>query len=132
MSYSLVQDWSDPDTSSSFSNNFDGDPCFVRTGYWVGNQLVEGDYHLKSEGYRWSNEEIHGSHWYFDPVTSRAIDAGDPLFGLWYELERAPEDPGGRWGVNHAINCGAYGGSTQASLAARTASTTLPTACSWL
>ena len=37
--------------------------------------------------------------------------------GLGEELERAPDDPEGRWGVNHAIDLGAYGGTAQASLA---------------
>lgn len=37
--------------------------------------------------------------------------------GLGEELERAPDDPEGIWGVNHAIDLGAYGGTTQASLA---------------
>jgi len=118
MRYSLVPGLTDSDTHSSWSaTNFDGDPCFVQPGYWVGDVLVEGDYHLKSEGWRWSEQEIHGSHWYFDSSTSCAIDAGDPLVGLGEELERAPGDPEGRWGVNHAINLGAYGGTNQASLA---------------
>lgn len=118
MTYSLVQGWtSSAETSSAFFKNFDGDPCFVQPGYWVGGTLVEGDYHLRSEGYRWSPQEVHGSHWYFDLSTSCAIDAGDPILGLWYELERAPDDPEGRWGGNHAIDCGAYGGTTQASFA---------------
>jgi hypothetical protein len=60
---------------------------------------------------------VHGSNWYFDPSTSPAIDAGDPMDSLGEELERAPDDPEGRWGVNHAIDLGAYGGVTQASLA---------------
>jgi hypothetical protein len=93
------------------------DPCFVRLGSWVDKTLIEGDYHLKSEGYRWSAEELHGSHWYFDDVTSSCIDAGDPIDSLGDELERIPEDPEGRWGINHAINMGVYGGTSQASLA---------------
>ena len=115
-----------------------GDPYFVRLGRWedapampstrprggsisegesVKKILVEGDYRLKTEGWRWSPEPMHGSHWYFDPLTSLAVDAGDPLDGLGEELERAPGDPEGLWGVNHAIDLGAYGGTTQASLA---------------
>ena len=78
---------------------------------------MEGDYHLRSEGWRWSSEPIHGSHWYFDTVTSPAVDAGDPMDSLGEELERAPGDPEGQWGFNHAIELGAYGGTTQASLA---------------
>jgi hypothetical protein len=119
MRYSLVQGLTDSYAYRSWSaTNFDSDPCFVLPGHWEGTVLVEGDYHLKSEGYRWSEQEIHGSHWYYDDSsTSRAIDAGDPLFGLGEELERAPDDPEGLWGVNHAMDCGAYGGTTQASLA---------------
>ncbi len=119
MRYSLVQDSASSVAPVEWSaTNFDTDPCFVRPGHWEGTVLVEGDYHLKSEGYRWSEQEVHGSHWYYDDSsTSWAIDAGDLLFGLGEELERAPDDPEGRWGVNHAMNCGAYGGTTQASLA---------------
>mgnify|MGYP006281007741 FL=1 len=94
-----------------------GDPCFVQPGLWIDDRLIEGDYHLKSEGWRWSRQEIHGSHWYFDPSTSPAIDAGDPMDLLGQELERVPDDPEGRWGFNHAVNLGAYGGTGQASLA---------------
>jgi len=95
----------------------DGDPCFVQPGYWAGDVLVEGDYHLQSEGWRWSEQELHGSHWYFDPSTSCAVDAGDPMDSLGEEFERAPDDPEGQWGGNHAIDLGAYGGTEQASLA---------------
>jgi hypothetical protein len=35
---------------------------------------------------------------------------------LGEELERVPDDPEGRWGFNHAVNLGAYGGTRQASL----------------
>jgi len=116
--YCLIQGLDDLNlTSSSALTCLDGDPCFVQPGYWVGGVLIEGDYHLRSEGYRWSEQEIHGSHWYYDFVTSCAVDAGDPIDGLEEEPERGPDDPEGRWGVNHAINCGAYGGTTQASLA---------------
>jgi len=119
LKYSLIQGWTDSEESGAMytANNFDGDPCFVQPGYWVGGTLVEGDYHLKSEGYRWSQHEVHGSHWYFDLETSCAIDAGDPMDGLGDEPERGPDDPEGRWAVNHAIDCGAYGGTAQASLA---------------
>ena len=114
------------------------DPYFMRVGYWVGGSshttrinyegisipvypvgstLVEGDYHLRSEGFCWSERELHGTHWCFGFETSCAIDAGDPTDGLGEELERGPDDPEGRWGVNHAIDLGAYGGTSQASLA---------------
>jgi hypothetical protein len=136
--YCLIGDWS-PAERSGISvwpreTMLSSDPCFVRLGYWQdapapprGREsvplqarkkiLVEGDYHLQSAGWRWSPQPVHGSHWYFDPSTSPAIDAGDPMDSLGEELERGPDDPEGQWGVNHAIDLGAYGGTTQASLA---------------
>jgi hypothetical protein len=139
VSYCLIEDWSTWNLPgyARWTEVNDYDPCFVQPGYWggepasylrngsgesiplypVGTTLVEGDYHLRSEGYRWSEREIHGSHWYYDFSTSSAIDAGDPMDSLGEELERAPDDPEGRWGVNHAIDLGAYGGTAQASLA---------------
>jgi hypothetical protein len=113
------------------------DPCFVQVGSWVdapttGSQtatrtgdgasmigtklLIEGDYHLRTEGWRWSPKPMHGSNWYYDATTSPAVDAGDPMDLLDEELERAPDDLEGRWGFNHAIDMGAYGGTTQGSL----------------
>jgi len=52
-------------------------------------------------------------------VTSPAVDAGDPMDSLGEELERAPDDLEGRWGFNRAIDMGAYGGTSQASLSPR-------------
>ncbi|GAG08037.1 unnamed protein product, partial [marine sediment metagenome] len=39
--------------------NIDTDPCFVRLGYWITDEitLIEGDYHLRSEGWRWNTED---------------------------------------------------------------------------
>jgi hypothetical protein len=126
--YNLVESW----TQGENSGNIIDDPCFVRLGSWrevtyeiwtrdgrtstTTQVLVEGDYHLQSQGWRWSTQEVHGSHWYFDPVTSPAADAGDPMDSLGEELERAPDDLEGRWGLNRAIDMGAYGGTSQASL----------------
>jgi hypothetical protein len=140
--YCLIPDWGSatrPPTMGGESTVWAADPCFVRWGYWedapatpagrtravvraaaaadTTKVLVEGDYHLQSQGWRWSEQPIHGSNWYFDISTSPAIDAGDPRDGLAEEPERAPDDPEGRWGFNHAIDLGAYGGTTQASLA---------------
>ena len=118
----------------------EGDPCFVRVGVWTGEvayeiqwgfddqsgttriykpgaTLTEGDYHLMSEGWRWNGADANGSHWCSDSVTSVAIDAGDPLDSLGEEPNRVPQDPNGLRGVNHAINLGVYGGTSQASLA---------------
>ncbi len=100
-----------------WTTNFEGDPCFVQPGRWEGDTLIEGDYHLKSEGFRWIERPKHASHWDVDFETSCAIDAGDPMDLLGDEPERGPDDPNGLYGVNHAIDCGAYGGTSQASLA---------------
>jgi hypothetical protein len=140
--YCLLQKDSTPTATGaipatrSWSNTTEyGDPCFVQLGRWEAAPtsratrgpapvveggrkiLVAGDYHLQTEGWRWSPQPIHGSNWYFDTVTSPAVSAGDPMDSLGEELERAPEDPEGRWGFNHAIELGAYGGTAQASLA---------------
>jgi hypothetical protein len=124
-----------PATRSWSSTTEYGDPCFVQLGHWeeaptaratrggsvpvaTGKKiLVAGDYHLQSTGWRWSPQPMHGSNWYFDTVTSPGVSAGDPMDSLGEELERAPGDPEGRWGFNHAIELGAYGGTAQASLA---------------
>ena len=116
--------WSHHDTFMQ-----DTDPCFVQPGRWEKHRdiwsgpteklidvLIEGDYHLRSQGWRWSPGLNHGSHWYYDMSTSPAIDAGDPMASLADEPERVPEDPQGQWGFNHAIDLGAYGGTAQASL----------------
>jgi hypothetical protein len=113
ISYSLVQSHQ---TRAEQRSGSDGDPCFVQPGYWVGNVLVEGDYHLKSEGWRWSEQLAHRSHWYYDTVTSPGVDAGDPMDSLGEEPERVPDDPEGRWGFNHAIDLGAYGGTMQGGM----------------
>ncbi|MGE5295558.1 MAG: right-handed parallel beta-helix repeat-containing protein [Solirubrobacterales bacterium] len=128
IAYNLVENW-----SWTRSNIIGDDPCFVRLGSWQevtyntrtrGSSstqtemvLVEGDYHLRTEGWRWVREETHGSHWYYDLVTSPAVDAGDPMDGLGEEPERALDDPEGQCGFNHAIDMGAYGGTAQASMA---------------
>lgn len=140
--YCLLQKDSTPTATGaipatrSWSNTTEyGDPCFGQLGHWEAAPtapatrgpapvvedgrkiLVAGDYHLRTEGWRWIPQPMHGLHWYFDAVTSPAIDAGDPMDSLGEELERVPDDPEGLWGVNHAINLGAYGGTAQASLA---------------
>jgi hypothetical protein len=136
MDYCLIEDWwgnaTEPPSTGGESTIWAADPCFVRWGRWedalagpagrtratapTAKVLIEGDYHLQSQGWRWSEEPIHGSNWYFDTSTSLAIDAGDPMDSLGEELERAPGDAEGRWGFNHAIELGAYGGTAQASL----------------
>jgi hypothetical protein len=91
--------------------NIDADPCFAKTGYRDPNGTpgepdddfwVDGDYHLKSQGGRWDANE---GRWTIDAVTSRCIDAGDPMGPIGYE----PFPNGG------VVNMGAYGGTAEAS-----------------
>ena len=121
---------SNPDISNCiFWNNRDGDlfQCQARYSCIEGgtpgqgnisvNPLfadpANGDYHLKSEGWRWS---IQSQSWTYDNVTSRCIDAGDPDLSLGDEPMSVPRDPDNIYGVNHRINMGAFGGTAQASL----------------
>ncbi|HUS72104.1 MAG TPA: right-handed parallel beta-helix repeat-containing protein [Sedimentisphaerales bacterium] len=95
--------------------NIDTNPYFVRSGYWEDEpwELIEGDYHSKSEGWRWNTE---GKSWTYDYITSRCIDAGNQGARLGGELMSVPRDPDNIWGVNLRINMGAYGGTNQASM----------------
>jgi len=102
--------------------NIDCDPNFVDPGYWDSNDTpsnpnddfwIEGDYHLKSEGWQWST----GSQaWTSSDVTSRCIDAGNPGTVLGEELLSLPDDPNNIWGENLRINMGAYGNTAEASI----------------
>jgi hypothetical protein len=104
------------------------DPCFVEPGYWADSGdpsitvdpndpnavWVNGDYHLKSEGWRWDSPR---GRWHYDPVTSRCIDAGSPGWLLLDEPLNLPDDdPDNEWGQNIRINMGAYGGTGLASM----------------
>jgi hypothetical protein len=107
--------------------NIDADPCFVDPGHWVDandpNIIVEpndpnavwfdGDYHLRSKGWRW---DITRQRWTWDDVTSRCIDAGNPGSPLGDELLSVPDDPNNEWGENLRINMGAFGGTAEASI----------------
>jgi predicted outer membrane repeat protein len=102
--------------------NIDIDPCFVNPGYWDPNGTptdanddfwVDGDYHLKSFGWRWDDV---CQRWAWDDVTSRCIDAGNPGSPLGDELLSVPDDPNNIWGQNLRINMGAYGGTAEASM----------------
>jgi hypothetical protein len=73
----------------------------------------EGDYHLKSEGWRWNAD---ASQWDWDEVTSRCIDAGNPGSPLADEPITLDVDPLNRLGRNLRINMGAYGGTAEASM----------------
>ncbi len=85
--------------------NISGDPLFV--------DAANGDYHLKSEGWRWNT---NSESWTYDNVTSRCIDAGDPDSLLGDEPMSVPRDPNNTYGINQRINMGAFGGTAQASL----------------
>ncbi|MCP4710593.1 MAG: hypothetical protein GY869_18370 [Planctomycetes bacterium] len=102
--------------------NIDEDPYYVDPGYRDPNGTldnpnddiwVEGDYHLKSAGWRW--DSVRGI-WDYDEVTSLCIDAGNPGTPLSDELLSVPVDPGNVWGENVRINMGAYGGTVEASM----------------
>jgi len=98
-------------------------PCFVRQTCWNDNgtpdydrdDYVEtlGDYHLKSEGWRWDADT---NQWTWDDVTSRCIDAGNPGYSLGDEPITLSVDPLHRFGVNKRIDMGAYGGTAEASM----------------
>ncbi len=88
--------------------NLHVNPLFVDT--------ANGDYHLKSEGWRWNT---NSQSWTWDDVTSRCIDAGDPDSPLGEELMSVPRDPDNMYGVNRYINMGAFGGTYQASMPPR-------------
>lgn len=96
--------------------NIDADPCFVRLGYWDDLQLADGDYHLRSEGWRW-DVGFTPPRWGYDYVTSRCADAGNPGSILRDEVMTVlPEDPNNVWGINVRMNMGAYGGTAEASM----------------
>ena len=103
--------------SVSLSNIDTRDVDFARLGWWQEGIVSVGDYHLKSQGWRWSDDLDHGFRWVFDTVTSPGVDGGNPESGLGEELDTAPGDPNGEYGVNNGINMGVYGGTYQASLA---------------
>jgi len=117
-SYSCIQEW-----SGAGLGNISVDPCFVDGGYWDSNGTAvdtsddiwfQGDYHLKSQGWRWSKKL---GRWSWDDVTSRCIDAGNPGAGLVDEALTLEVDPLNRCGRNLRINMGAYGGTEWASIA---------------
>lgn len=93
------------------TDNLDVDPAFVTAGQWTEDGWVAGDYHLQSQGYRWDSQT---GQWVSDAVTSPCIDVGDPAAALLDEATTMAGDPAV---INERINLGAYGGTTQASLA---------------
>jgi predicted outer membrane repeat protein len=101
--YCCIQGWTG---SLGGIGNIGADPCFADAN--------NGDYHLKSEGWRWDSKPA--PHWKHDFVTSRCIDAGNPGSPLGAELLTIPGDPNHVWGQNLRINMGAYGGTAKASM----------------
>jgi len=106
--------------------NIDEAPLFAGFGSWKPLTLedkhyeryIPGDYHLRTKGWRWAKQQIHGSHWLYDSgVGSRCIDAGSPAHDIGDELMAIAQDPTGEFGINGGINMGVYGGTSQASLA---------------
>ena len=102
--------------------NINIDPCFVDPGHWDSNGTpddanddfwVNGDYHLKSQGWRWDET---ANQWTWDNVTSRCIDAGNPGGSLGDEPLTLDVDPLNRWGENLRIDMGAFGGTAEASM----------------
>ncbi len=100
----------------------DQEPLFADPGYWDTNMTpddanddlwVMGDYHLKSQGWRWDKAR---QEWVTDDVTSFCIDAGNPGMSLGQELITTPGDTNGPWNENIRINMGAYGATVEASL----------------
>ncbi|MHC4259105.1 MAG: hypothetical protein ACYSTF_01650, partial [Planctomycetota bacterium] len=103
VNYSCLQGWTG---SLGGTGNIGADPCFA--------DASNGDYHLKSEGWRWDTKSL--PHWKHDFVTSRCIDAGNPGSPLGAELLTIVADPNHVWGQNLRINMGAYGGTAKASM----------------
>jgi hypothetical protein len=103
------------------------DPAFAVPGYWAdpgdpdvpvepdypGAVWIEGDYHLKSRGWRWVEAR---QIWTWDDVTSRCIDSGNPGSPPGEEPSFVQPDPENVWGRNIRINIGAYGGTARASM----------------
>ena len=103
--------------------NIDTDPLFVNPGYWDLNSTqedwnddtwIEGDYHLKSAGWRWDRV---AEQWTWDSETSPCIDASNPGMALGDEPVTLDVDPLNRLGENIRVNMGAYGGTEEASVA---------------
>ena len=122
-----VATYSDVQGGWDGDGNIDADPLFVAVGRVtdpssplgqvpaLGGRLtwVAGDYHLKSQGWRWNSQD---GTWTSDEVTSPCIDAGDPTSALLAEPLAAPNDATGTV-INQRIDMGAYGGTAEASLA---------------
>jgi len=102
--------------------NIDVNALFVAPGNWDQNDTpndpnddfwVDGDYHLKSQGWRWDSKR---KRWDYDEVTSRCIDAGNPGCQLGDELLSIPGYPDNPYAQNIRLNMGAYGGTAEAAM----------------
>jgi len=102
INYCCLQGWSG---TLGGIGNIGSDPLFVAP--------EDGDYHLKSTGWRWDTER---RRWHYDEITSPCIDAGNPGSPLYGELLNIPDGPSNLWGTNLRINMGCYGGTNQASV----------------
>ena len=103
--------------------NIQADPLFINSSYWDTNGTpddwsddiwVPGDYHLKSEGWRW---DAAANEWTCDEETSPCIDAGNPGMALGDEPITLDVDPTNCWSENIRVNMGAYGRTPEASMA---------------
>ena len=119
MRYNCISGWSG---ELGGVGNFGRYPYFVADGNWSDpgtpedrsdDVWVDGDYHLKTEGWRWDE---YSSRWVYDDVTSSCVDAGNPGMPLGDELVDIGVDPGHEWGRNVRINMGVYGGTAEASM----------------
>jgi hypothetical protein len=107
-----VVSYSDVEGGLTGTGNINADPRFVAPGRWTETGWIEGDYHLKSQGWRW---DAKSGAWTSDDVTSPCIDAGNPASPLADEPVTIPRVSAGAV-VNKAIDMGAYGGTSQASV----------------
>jgi len=90
---------------TGINGNISVDPLFADD--------ANGDYHLKSNGWRWVEP---GGNWTWDNVTSRCVDAGNPGSVLGDEPNSIPRDPNNLYGKNLRVNMGVYGATSQASI----------------
>ena len=102
INYCCLQGWSG---KIGGIGNIGADPLFFAP--------ENGDYHLKSAGWRWDMER---QIWHYDEMTSPCIDAGNPGSPLDGELLNIPDGPSNLWGSNLRINMGCYGGTDQAGV----------------
>jgi len=99
------------------TGNIDADPLFVARGSWTdAGEWLPGDYHLKSEGWSW---DVLQNAWSWDDVTSPCIDAGDSSASMGDEMPCEAGDVFSERATNAQLNMGAYGGTSEASLAPR-------------